>query len=57
MDIAAAKETVENIRRATERGLGRAQKDAQESTEFYGYLDSFQHLLDEIAVLKVYLED
>lgn len=53
MDLPAAKETLENIRRAAERGLGAALDDQ----DVESCVDSFQHIQDELALLKIYLED
>jgi hypothetical protein len=51
MDLPAAKETVENLRRTAERALGVCLKDNDRD------VDLWQHMLDEIALLKVLLED
>ena len=40
-------EQVENLRRASERGLRLAQKEMHSN-----FIDAFQHLLDDIARLK-----
>jgi len=56
MDLPAAKETVENLRRIAERGLGASVPMGTDAGDSQ-MVDIFQHTLDELALLKVYLED
>jgi len=54
MDKIALQEQLEILRRSAERGLSHAISfDSPDD----GFVDCFQHLLDEIAVTKTYLED
>jgi hypothetical protein len=54
MDIVSVKSQIDILRRVAERGLSYAISfDDPDS----GFVDLFQHILDEIAVLKVYIQD
>jgi hypothetical protein len=56
MDIIAAKSQLDILRRIAERGLS-ASVPMNTDIGYPEMVDVFQHMLDEIAVTVVYLED
>ena len=55
-DLVALAETLDNIRRLAERGLGEALKgNPSDAWRDEWAVDSFQSILDEVAVAKTYI--